>query len=119
MIDLHGISRLSAASLRVSRVPLRYCVYFASLAGLALSLLGLVFDADWGWAVLGFALLVALGTYDMLQRRRTVSRNYPILAHFRYGLESIGPEIRQYFIQSDTEERPFSREQRSIIYQRA
>jgi len=44
---------------------------------------------------------------------------HPILAHFRYSLESIGPEIRQYFIQSDTEEHPFSREQRSIVYQRA
>ncbi|KXS47079.1 MAG: glutamate synthase, partial [Marinobacter sp. T13-3] len=40
-------------------------------------------------------------------------------ANFRYLFESVGPEIRQYFIQSDTEERPFSREQRAIVYQRA
>ena len=60
-----------------------------------------------------------LGTYDLLQKKHTISRNYPILANIRYLLESIGPEIRQYFIQSDTEERPFSREQRTIIYQRA
>lgn len=63
--------------------------------------------------------MAATGTWDLLQRKRTVSRNYPILAHFRYFLESIGPEIRQYFIQSDTDERPFSREQRTIVYQRA
>ncbi len=41
------------------------------------------------------------------------------MANFRYLFESVGPEIRQYFIQSDTEERPFSREQRTIVYQRA
>jgi glutamate synthase domain-containing protein 2 len=46
-------------------------------------------------------------------------RNYPILAHFRYGLESIGPEMRQYFIQSDTAEVPFSRLQRALVYQRS
>ncbi|HBC33185.1 MAG TPA: FMN-binding glutamate synthase family protein, partial [Marinobacter adhaerens] len=66
-----------------------------------------------------FGAFAALGTYDLLQRRHTVSRNYPIMANFRYLLESVGPEIRQYFIQSDTEERPFSREQRTIVYQRA
>ncbi|WP_416202630.1 FMN-binding glutamate synthase family protein [Marinobacter sp. X15-166B] len=66
-----------------------------------------------------FSLPVLVGTYDLAQRSRTLSRNYPILVHFRYFLESIGPEIRQYFIQSDTEERPFSRDQRALVYQRA
>ena len=42
-----------------------------------------------------------------------------MLAHFRYGLESIGPEMRQYFIESDTAETPFSRQQRALVYQRA
>jgi glutamate synthase domain-containing protein 2 len=46
-------------------------------------------------------------------------RNYPLLAHLRYFLESLGPEIRQYFIEADTDERPFSRLQRNIVYQRA
>ncbi|HET8789668.1 MAG TPA: FMN-binding glutamate synthase family protein [Modicisalibacter sp.] len=120
MIGLSNLSKFASAfSPRSARLPLRYGVYLFSLAGLLVSMLGLAFESAWGWAVLVFALLVALGTYDLLQRRRTVSRNYPILAHFRYGLEAIGPEIRQYFIQSDTEERPFSREQRSIVYQRA
>jgi glutamate synthase domain-containing protein 2 len=48
-----------------------------------------------------------------------VRRNYPVLAHFRFFFEFIRPEIRQYFIESDTEELPYSRAQRSIIYQRA
>ncbi|MGM0637163.1 MAG: hypothetical protein ACQET4_02625 [Pseudomonadota bacterium] len=71
------------------------------------------------WPVSVFSALVALGSRDLQQRSRTLRRNYPILAHLRYCMEGIGPEIRQYFVQSDTEERPFSREQRSAVYQRA
>lgn len=101
-------------------IPFRYTVYVLSLTGLLLSLLAGALLQGWTIALpFVFAAFAALGTWDLLQRKRTVSRNYPILAHFRYFLESIGPEIRQYFIQSDTEERPFSREQRTIIYQRA
>lgn len=98
----------------------RYAAYAASLA---LTLLCLVlawrFGAAWGWGVLVFGAFAALGSVDLLQRRSTLRRNYPILAHFRYGLEAIGPEMRQYFIQSDTAEVPFSREQRALVYQRA
>ncbi|SHJ85411.1 FMN-binding glutamate synthase family protein [Halomonas caseinilytica] len=103
------------------RLPSRYGAYAISLAGLVVCLLGLILAPAWPWGlgVLVFGLLVALGTHDVFQHHHTVSRNYPILAHLRYWLESIGPEIRQYFIQSDTEERPFSREQRSLVYRRA
>jgi len=73
----------------------------------------------WRW-VAGVALaLAAIGLADLFQRRSTLRRNYPLMAHFRFGLESIGPEIRQYFIQRDTEEVPFSRQQRALVYQRA
>jgi glutamate synthase domain-containing protein 2 len=99
--------------------PTRYLAYVVSLVALAVTVpLAFVYPYFAAIAVV-FGAIAALGTYDLLQPRRTVSRNYPILAHVRYFLESIGPEIRQYFIQSDTEERPFSREQRSIVYQRA
>jgi glutamate synthase domain-containing protein 2 len=77
------------------------------------------FGSAWLWASLFFAAFAALGTWDLLQARSTLRRNYPILAHFRYGLESIGPEMRQYFIESDTAEVPYSRQQRALIYQRA
>src|SRR5690606_23495591 len=66
-----------------------------------------------------FGALAALGTVDVLQRRSTLRRNYPLLAHFRYGLESIRTEIRQYFIEDDLAEVPFSREKRALVYQRA
>lgn len=63
--------------------------------------------------------LAALGLRDLLQTRRSLLRNYPITAHFRFLLESIRPEIRQYFLEDDNEATPFSRVQRSIVYQRA
>ncbi|QIL20497.1 FMN-binding glutamate synthase family protein [Thermomonas sp. HDW16] len=96
----------------------RYVAYITSLA-LTLVALSLVrLHPGWWWGVAAFGGLSLLGTLDLLQRRSTLRRNYPILAHFRYGLESIGPEMRQYFIQSDTAEVPFSREQRALVYQR-
>lgn len=99
--------------------PSRYLAYILSVVGLLVSL-PLVLHYDGGyWLLAIFGVTSAMGTYDVFQRKRTVSRNYPILANIRYFLESFGPEIRQYFIESDTEERPFSREQRSIVYQRA
>ncbi|RBW50115.1 FMN-binding glutamate synthase family protein [Marinobacter sp. F3R11] len=99
--------------------PLRYSAYVISIAGFLVSLvLSLHFGAGYLFPCI-FGALTALGTYDVLQKKHTVSRNYPVMVHFRYLFESVGPEIRQYFIQSDTEERPFSREQRTIIYQRA
>lgn len=73
----------------------------------------------WGWGVGVFGALTLLGIWDVLQKRSTLRRNYPVLAHFRYGLESVGPEIRQYFIEGDTAEVPFSRQQRALVYQRA
>lgn len=97
----------------------RYLVYLASAALMVLSLFLAHSHPGWWWGVAIFGGLVALGTHDVLQRKRTLLRNYPILAHFRYGLESIGPEMRQYFIESDTTEAPFSRQQRALVYQRA
>ncbi|KPQ29564.1 MAG: Glutamate synthase domain 2 [Marinobacter excellens HL-55] len=104
---------------KTTTFPLRYSAYVISLAGLIISLL-LALWAGSGYTFPAlFGAMTFIGTFDLIQRRHTVSRNYPIVAHFRYLFESIGPEIRQYFIQSDTEERPFSREQRTIVYQRA
>ncbi len=100
-------------------MPLRYGVFVLSIVGALVTLPLVYWLPEILILTLVFLVLVAVGTWDLFQRKRTVSRNYPILAHFRYFLESIGPEIRQYFIQSDTEERPFSREQRALVYQRA
>ncbi|PPU94653.1 FMN-binding glutamate synthase family protein [Xanthomonas albilineans] len=97
----------------------RYLAYIASCLFLALSIALCAIWPLWGLGVVAFALLSVLGTVDLLQTRSTLRRNYPILAHFRYALESVGPEMRQYFLQSDIEEAPFSRQQRALVYERA
>ena len=98
----------------------RYAPYALSVLLMLLSLLAWA-SAGGGWwiGVVVFGALAVLGTVDLLQTRSTLRRNYPLLAHFRYSLESIGPELRQYFFQSDTVEVPYSRQQRALIYQRS
>ncbi len=54
--------------------------------------------------------------YDLLQRRHAILRTFPVLGHFRYLLESVGPELRQYIVTSNNDERPFSRDQRRWVY---
>ncbi|MBP7917164.1 MAG: FMN-binding glutamate synthase family protein, partial [Arenimonas sp.] len=71
------------------------------------------------WLFALFTFLSAVGVYDMLQRKSAIKRNYPILSHIRFMFESVRVELRQYLFESDTEEAPFSRQQRSIVYQRA
>ncbi|MEJ2206738.1 MAG: FMN-binding glutamate synthase family protein [Gemmatimonadota bacterium] len=62
------------------------------------------------------AVVVATVVYDLLQNKHAILRNFPIIGHFRYWLESVGPELRQYIVTSDDEERPFSRDQRRWVY---
>lgn len=74
---------------------------------------------DIRWFFVFTTPLIILGIYDLVQKKHSIVRNFPILGHIRYVLEFFRPEIQQYFIASDEEERPFNREIRSIIYQRA
>ncbi|MCX7555485.1 FMN-binding glutamate synthase family protein [Xanthomonadaceae bacterium JHOS43] len=75
--------------------------------------------AGW-WVVFGASTaLSVLGIFDLTQRRRALRRNYPVSAHVRFLIERFRPEIRQYLIEDDEDELPFSRVQRSIVYQRA
>ncbi|MGQ7275899.1 FMN-binding glutamate synthase family protein [Marinobacter sp. V034] len=104
---------------KLSPLPLRYGALTGSVIGFFITLPLVWLDPWFALLPLLFGVLITVGIYDLNQRAHTISRNYPILAHLRYFLESIGPEIRQYFIYADTEERPFSREQRSVVYQRA
>ena len=72
------------------------------------------------WAFTGVAgFFFAIGLLDFLQTKQAIRRNYPIMAWIRFFLETVRPEIRQYFLESDTEKIPFSRAQRSLAYQRA
>jgi glutamate synthase domain-containing protein 2 len=60
--------------------------------------------------------LAALAAYDLTQKKHALLRNYPVIAHGRYLLERIGPELRQYIVSDNDEERPFSRDQRRWVY---
>lgn len=64
-------------------------------------------------------ITLAVGLYDVFQKEHTILRNFPIIGHFRYLLEGIGPEIRQYFVEADTDGKPLNKNQRSYIYARA
>ena len=71
------------------------------------------------WLFVIILPLIALGIYDMLQRKHTILRIYPVIGHFRFLFESIRPEIQQYFVESDTNGQPVNREFRALVYQRA
>ncbi|MBT3595081.1 MAG: FMN-binding glutamate synthase family protein [Verrucomicrobia bacterium] len=68
----------------------------------------------WIWIIL--VILVLVLVYDLCQKKHAILRNFPIVGHFRYILEAIGPELRQYIVTDNDEERPFSRDQRRWVY---
>ncbi|HKX87320.1 MAG TPA: glutamate synthase-related protein, partial [Flavobacterium sp.] len=86
-----------------------------------LALTGILMYVNWKFSflLLIFIPLIAMGLFDMFQSKQTIKRNFPLLGRMRYVLESVGPEMRQYFIETDTEGKPFNRLQRSLVYQRS
>lgn len=89
----------------------------------ALSLLFPVFaiawHVEWWLPAIACWFLLGLGFYDLRQAKHSIRRNYPIIGNMRYLLESIRPEIRQYFFENDQDDTPFSRAKRSLVYQRS
>jgi glutamate synthase domain-containing protein 2 len=101
------------------RIPLRYMAFFVVVALWVVSALQMVVgQASLIWVLL-LSALVILGVHDLQQTRHAILRNYPIIGHLRFLLEFIRPELRQYFIEGDSEAVPFSRSQRSLVYARA
>lgn len=101
-------------------LPSRYFVFAFCIAATVLCvLLAQMQMPGYYWLAAPFAILTVVGFRDLTQTRQAIRRNYPIMAHFRFLFEEIRPEIRQYLLEDDTEETPFSRVQRSIAYQRA
>lgn len=90
---------------------------FVSIVGVLV--IGFVFSPMALWAFLGLGPVLFIGFRDMLQTKHTIRRNFPILGNFRYVFEAIRPEINQYFVESNTDGVPFSREERSVVYQRS
>ncbi|MCH9651767.1 MAG: FMN-binding glutamate synthase family protein [Deltaproteobacteria bacterium] len=64
---------------------------------------------------LGLAV-IGVGIYDLFQRKHAILRNFPLIGHFRYWIEALGPELRQYIVTGNDEERPFTRDQRRFVY---
>lgn len=63
--------------------------------------------------------IIAIGLYDVFQKKHTILRNFPFIGHFRYLIESIGPELHQYIVEADTDGTPIDRNHRSYVYERA
>jgi len=99
--------------------PVRYAAWLLCGVATLLFLFTWVAFSTGGEFVLLFMFLTGLGWRDTLQTHHSVLRNYPVIGHFRFLLEFIRPEMRQYFIEGDNEAAPFSRQQRSLVYQRA
>jgi glutamate synthase domain-containing protein 2 len=100
-------------------LPVRYATWALCALATLLSLLATMAMGSGLLPVLLFGGLTLLGWHDTVQTKRSVLRNYPVIGHVRYLFEYIRPEIRQYFIEPDHEAAPFSRQQRSLVYQRA
>jgi glutamate synthase domain-containing protein 2 len=99
----------------ISRYSVFALVVFLTMA----SLIGVLWTL-WSLAFfVVFAALSLLGLYDVLQPSHSILRSYPVIGHMRFLFEGVRPEIRQYLIESDQDEEPFSRDKRSIVYQRA
>jgi glutamate synthase domain-containing protein 2 len=115
-----GVSKRSVVLDFVNRFyPARYTAFLlVALLFLANTLYTLLSGQGWLTALLWLALL-ALGIHDVRQTHHAILRNYPIIGHLRFLLEHVRPEIRQYFLESETEAAPFSRAQRSLVYARA
>ncbi len=93
-------------------------VYFSIASSLAVLITSFIWPLT-GWLFVILLPVIFLGIYDIRQRKRTVLRLYPVIGRFRYMLEYVRPEIQQYFIETDTNGMPISREFRTLVYQRA
>src|SRR5215472_10406756 len=97
----------------------RYITFTVAIAATAVAFVLAFLNAIFLLPAAVGALLVALGIRDLLQPNHSILRSYPIAAHLRFLFEDMRPEIRQYFLESDTDGTPFNRNKRSIVYQRA
>ncbi|EXL02421.1 glutamate synthase [Aquamicrobium defluvii] len=98
----------------------RYLVFVATGLISIAALAGAILYSPWLFLLVAVSgALFLLGLHDLHQHRHSILRNYPIVGHLRFVLESFRPEIRQYLIESDNDQVPFSREHRGLVYQRA
>jgi glutamate synthase domain-containing protein 2 len=100
-------------------VPQRYWSWIACIVLFAGFLWLAQAATAWLWPAALFGFLSVVGLLDFTQAKQAIRRNYPVVAHLRFIIEYFRPEIRQYLLETDRDQTPFSRVQRSIVYQRA
>jgi len=105
-------------------IPIRYTPFILCIIGTVVSFIALDFfalglDRQALHFLILFGALTIVGIYDLFQKKIAILRNYPVIGHLRFLLEYIRPEIRQYFIEGDNDEAPFSKAQRTLVYSRA
>src|SRR6201992_226268 len=100
---------------------MRYLAFALSVVLFILAVLAAVLSGGIGFIIVAVLLpgLVAVGIWDATQRRHSILRNYPIMGHARFMLEAIRPELQQYFIERNYDGRPYDRDTRTAIYERA
>lgn len=99
--------------------PSRYTAFGLCLILAALFTAIALGRSDFWLLALPFLALSLLGVRDMVQRRHSIQRAFPVIGHIRWLAELVRPEIRQYLIEADSDTAPFSRSQRSLVYERA
>lgn len=94
---------------------------FVVLSITVLAIISIMTYINWksSFLLLIFIPLIIMGLYDMFQSKKTIRRNFPLVGRMRYLLESLGPGVRQYFIEKDLDGKPFNRLERSLVYQRS
>ena len=97
----------------------RVVCFLVFLLAILCVVLGVRVSPYYYWGLVVFAPLSVLAIWDLVQKRHSICRNYPLLGRLRFLQEAIRPEWHQYFIESDIDGRPYSRVQRTLIYERA
>lgn len=110
--------RSSASHVKLSNLRLAPFIAIVVL-GTTTAVLAAVHTIAWLWLAIPLLTLSSIGVWDLLQRRHSVLRTYPVAGHGRWIGELLRPEFHQYFVESDTDGRPYTRAVRSIIYERA
>ena len=99
---------------------MRYCIpLIVIFCTIFLLLLGYLIFPLLFFIALPMGLISMVAIHDTLQTKHSILRNFPLIGHFRYIFETIRPEIQQYFVEDDQNGKPFSREERSVVYQRS
>lgn len=107
------------ASLFTDRPISRNILFWLSLAAtVALVVLG-VHHRAWLWGLIVTAPVLLIAVIDLIQRHHSLRRNYPASARFRWLFEWLRPFLRSYIVESDLDGRPYSHDERALVYERA